>query len=324
MISIFTLISARVVLGQVDLRIPLDVDHRTGRLYANVTTLPSGSGPMPMPISLREYSLAVFEGPFVYGETRMRIDGNTSFEFTDRRLYFASLQDDPNVGISSYPNERSHLAISSLSPLVQAAGAVAIIRRNNPPSAELVIGSSSLAFNQTCLSAAVRITQQTTAHNAEHFPRYLNAVSGRMGVAGTGANSTLGGRSGDIRFSDLTYLSVDRLVYNYVVDSIVESGMVLTGNSNFGATFVNCTAENMRYLPSIQVVFDNSEGTLELFPEDYLDVTTNPGSCRLKMRRRFPRALVHGGPISSIDLLNLSNYNVRISSDQQIEICKAM
>ena len=67
MISIFTLISARVVLGQVDLRIPLDVDHRTGRLYANVTTLPSGSGPMPMPISLREYSLAVFEGPFVSG-----------------------------------------------------------------------------------------------------------------------------------------------------------------------------------------------------------------------------------------------------------------
>jgi hypothetical protein len=302
--SIFTLLSACVVRGQVDLRIPLDVDHRTGRLYVNVTMLPSGARPMPLEISLFRNSRAVYEGTYVDGETRMRIDGNPSFELTEGGLVLGSLHDDPN--------EQSHLAINSLSTFVQAVGAVAIIRRNNPPSAELVIGSSSLAFNQTCFSTGFQIEQVSHAH----FARSLEPVSARVGVAGTSANDSLGGSLGVIHFRRNTQLVVFPAVYWHVVDSIVESGMVELGNNNFG----NCTVENMIYLPSIEVVFDDSEGTLVLFPEDYLDVTTTPGSCQLQMRPTSP----YESPISSIGLLKLSNLNVRISSDRQIQICDAM
>ena len=310
--SILTLISACVVCGQVDLRIPLDVDHRTGRLYVNLTMLPSGSRPMPLEISLFGRSQAVFEGSFVDGETRVRIDGNPSFEFTDDALAFTSLQD--------HPHERfSYFSINSLTRLVQAVGAVAIIRGNDSTSAELVIGSSSLAFNQTCLSTGFQIGQDTSADL-----RSLEPVSARVGVAGISANSTLGGSSGVIHFRRYTQLVVIPAVYRHVVDSLVESGMVQLGINNVGNNnFGNCTAENMRYLPSIEVVFDESEGTLVLFPEDFLDVTTTPGSCQLQMRP-ISSLSPYEIPISFIGLLKLSNLNVRISSDRQIHICDAM
>ncbi len=81
--NLFLFHLATIVLGQVDLRIPLDVDHRTGLLNVNVTMLPSGLRPMPFAISILRGNLAIFDDSYLDGETDIRIDGNPSFEFTD-------------------------------------------------------------------------------------------------------------------------------------------------------------------------------------------------------------------------------------------------
>ena len=206
------------------------------------------------------------------------------------------------------PDEISLLGIGPLGSLVQTVGAVAVIRQNNSASAELVLGSSLSAFNQTCAFTTVQIDQFTSAYN----PGYLAPMSGRIGIAGSDADGSLGGSLGRIEFFDNTILNVDEVVYNFVLSALVSSGAVETTQDN---VFGNCSGVNIGNLPSIQIDFDGPAGILVLFPEDYVDVTF-PGLCRLQIER--------GNDISYVGLFKLSNLNIRISSDRQIQICDSI
>jgi|LauGreDrversion4_2_1035121.scaffolds.fasta_scaffold284381_1 hypothetical protein len=56
--KLFLIRFATIVLGQVDLRIPVDVDHRTGHLHVN--------GPMPLEISVCERNYCGFRDTFAF------------------------------------------------------------------------------------------------------------------------------------------------------------------------------------------------------------------------------------------------------------------
>ena len=155
--NLFLIPTATIVLGQVDLRIPLDVDRHKGLLNVNVTMLPSGSRPMPFAISILRTNIAIFDETYVDGGTDIRIDGNPSFEFTDGDIEISSSEEEPH--------EISLLGIGPLGSLVQTVGAVAVIRQNNSASAELVLGSSLSVFNPTCAFSTVQIKSfQNTYH----------------------------------------------------------------------------------------------------------------------------------------------------------------
>lgn len=275
--------------------IPLSRDPE-GYLLLNVILMPSESRPDPMELNFGRGSVAVFETDFVH-ETRIRIESinaNSSFEFEHNFVYFATRDDDPDA--------YSYMGISPDSPLTQSVGSVAFRRQGL--SAELVLASSLDEFTATCVPESI-VRFETTFNRAGR----LHELTGHVGIVGTDSSMH---ENRPIRLDRDTFLNVERVIFNLIIEGLIESGAVPTDTTS---SFSNCTESNFASLPDIEV-FLHDAGRLVLFPEDYVDA--NEGICRLDVY------IGGNADPSFIGLLHLDDMNIRISSNNEWQICDSI
>ena len=198
----------------------------------------------------------------------------------------------------------SYLGVSPNSPLVRAAGSVAMIRSPlevHENQGHIVIDSTFSSFNSTCVPGSLMRLPASGLVRSNFTLKVGESVETLM------------------RFCMDIHPTVISVVPQQILDAI-RRYLVYFGARPIwrSSEFSNCTRESIALVPPIELI-GTEFGTLAFYPDEFIAVLPNNWCRIIPEGTRF----TIGSPTFIFNVLKMTGVNFRISSDNTVEFCDA-
>ena len=242
------------------------------------------------------------------------ISGIASPESNNRISFLSSSDNDSfsvmlNVSlvVRETVNNRSYLAIGRRSEFMHHVGSIAIIKRNE--GSEMILGSSLENFRESCVSDSFLDIVPTGVF-----------IQGSFGLSNGTHIESIEDRQFFISQTQGYLGSVPTVIFDRIENAILENDTIgrIFNAGDDRVMFSNCSGEILQHLPSIRISLTAQTGSFVLHPDDYMYFIESRNECWLR--------LIHNDLPSHlwVDVLLIGGANVRMSSDQSLQICDSI